>query len=209
MTRRNVTDEQYGRLCRRAGELLRRVDEGALDFFQVMASLQAAIEGRWSNQRNFSVWKTIQLGTGIKDADEFRLSLKNGRFKISNWANDIMGKPAFTVASEKSELDLVIVSAAELGFPDCATRKEIYESAYSLGLDRCPPEAGPQLRRQYLYQPSGEWLLMAMEPIKDSDGDLRVFIIEHTGAGLWLRANHGRPGHVWNPVNRWVFALRK
>jgi hypothetical protein len=45
MTRRNVTDEQYGRLCRRTEELHRRVDEGAVDFDIAIDALQKVIEG--------------------------------------------------------------------------------------------------------------------------------------------------------------------
>lgn len=45
MTRKCVTDEQYGRLSRRLDELKRRVDEGTLPFERVMADAQSLIEG--------------------------------------------------------------------------------------------------------------------------------------------------------------------
>ncbi|MBA3047005.1 hypothetical protein KKC83_04475 [Patescibacteria group bacterium] len=208
MTRRNVTDEQYGRLCRRAGELLRRVDEGTLGFDQAMDSLQTAIEGIFhSIPGNWAVWKTIQLGTGLKTADEFRRAMKGGGFRISNWANDIIGKSS--ISSEKAELDLAVVTVAELGFLKGATRKEIYERARLLGLELCPPEAGSQLRLQYRDQPAGEWLFIAMHPIEDSDGGPSVFHVERLGGVLWLGTRCDYPGLVWDPDYRWVFALRK
>ena len=46
MTRKRVTDEEYGCLVRRTGELVRRVDEGTLPFQEVMDGLQVLIEGR-------------------------------------------------------------------------------------------------------------------------------------------------------------------
>ncbi|MDO8515631.1 MAG: hypothetical protein Q7S28_00075 [bacterium] len=47
MTRRRVADDQYGLLHRRLGDLIRRVDEGALPFKQVMEGLQDLIEGQF------------------------------------------------------------------------------------------------------------------------------------------------------------------
>ena len=44
MTRRNVTDEQYGQLVRRTSELVRRVDEGTVPFDETMNGLQMLIE---------------------------------------------------------------------------------------------------------------------------------------------------------------------
>ncbi len=46
MTRRRVDDEQYGQLSRRVGELVRRVDEGALGFEVNMKLLQQLVEGQ-------------------------------------------------------------------------------------------------------------------------------------------------------------------
>ena len=157
----------------------------------------------------FPTWKTIKLGTGIKTADDFRNAIKQATMKIGNWGNDILGKPAFTASSVETEVDLVNVSVAELGFKDGATRKEIYEQAIKLGLELCPAEVGLQLRLQYKDQPKGEWLLIAMEPITDSDGDLSVFYVERDGNELWLYGCSGHPDSFWDGHNRFVFVRRK
>lgn len=152
-----------------------------------------------------AVWKTLKLGTGLKTADDFRSAIKAIGHNIGNWGNDILGKPAFTASAEESEVDLVIRSVAELGFENGATRKQIYDRALELGLQLCPSEVGPQLRLQYLDQPKGEWLLIAMEPIADSDGDLSVFRVGHDVGAQWLCASYGRPGIRWGADSRWVF----
>jgi hypothetical protein len=46
MTRKSVTDEQFGRLQRRLGELARRVDEGSVEFEPTMSALQLLVEGK-------------------------------------------------------------------------------------------------------------------------------------------------------------------
>lgn len=150
--------------------------------------------GRVIMANSFPVWKTITLGTGLKNANDFRRDLTAGGFRIGNWSNDILGKPAFKVASKLTEVDLVNPSVAELGFKDGATFKDACEQAISLGLELCPNEVGPQLRRQYKDQPKGEWLRIAMEPITDSGGFLFVFVVVHDDGGLWLDGNDGDPG---------------
>lgn len=156
----------------------------------------------------FPTFKTIKLGTGLKTADQFRTALKEGGCRLSDWASDILGKPAFAASQEETEVDLVVVSVAELGFPNGATRADIYQKAQELGLELCPPEVGPQLRLQYKDQPKSEWFLIAMEPISASDGDLDVFNVEHDVSGLWLSCHHGLPDDFWDG-NRWVFVRRK
>jgi hypothetical protein len=149
-----------------------------------------------------AAWKTIQLGT-MPTTDALRSALLDGGFRIGDWGGDILKK--ITVATEPSEIELVVASVAELGFPKGATRKEIYDKAISLGFELCPAEVGPQLRLQYKDQPNGEWMLIAMEPVTDSDGDLEVFHVVHDGSGQWLSSYSGYPDFVWDAERRWVF----
>ena len=157
----------------------------------------------------WKTWKTIQLGTGLQTADDFRKEVVKAVMKIGDWANDILGKPAFTATTSETEVELVVASVAELGFKDGATRKDIYVRAQELGLDLCPPEVGPQLRLQYTDQPKGEWLVIAMEPITGSDGNLSLFYVGRDGDARWLYANHGHPVCFWDGDFRYVFLRRK
>lgn len=157
----------------------------------------------------WKTWKTIQLGTGLQTADDFRKEVVKAGMKIGDWANDILGKPAFTATTSETEVELVVASVAELGFKDGATRKDIYVRAQEFGLDLCPPEVGPQLRLQYTDQPKGEWLVIAMEPITGSDGNLDLFGVEHDDGERWLSASDGNPGNFWDGGHRFVFLRRK
>jgi len=153
----------------------------------------------------FDIWKTIKLGTGLKTAGDFRRVLRDDGFNLSKWAFDILGKPAFTVAPKETEVDLIKVTVGELGFKKGARQDQIYKRAKELGLELCLSEVGPQLRLQYKDQPNGEWILVAMEPILDSDGDLGAFNVEHNGSGLWLSSDFGNSYDFWRADIRWVF----
>lgn len=186
-----------------SGEMMQYWIENPLKLQGVLAGL-----GRMPCPES-KVFKTIKLGTGLKTADDFRKALKDGGFRISDWASDILGKPAFKTAAEKTEVNLVVVSVAELGFKQAARRDQIYDRAKEFGLQLCPPEVGPQLRLQYRDQPLNEWLFIGMEPIADSDGFLRAFDVLHDGDGLWLHCCCGLPDDLWYSGSRWVFLRGK
>jgi hypothetical protein len=150
------------------------------------------------------VWKTIKLGTGFKTADDFRAALRND-YLIDDVANDIIGKPAFVASESEMEVELVILTPAKLGLEDGATRKDIYDRALECGVTLCPSEVSPQLCLQYKDQPKGECLVIASEPIIDSDGDPAVFYMLRARHGRWLHASHGGSDIRWNSDDLFVF----
>lgn len=152
------------------------------------------------------VWKTVKLGLH-KSADEYRQALKAKGNCVSDLANDILGEPAFAVAAEEREYDLVVVSNAELGYSDGTMVKQtlVLDRAKELGLELCLAEVGPALREQYQNQPMGEWLQVAMEPIADSGGRLHVLHIVRLDRDLWLLASDDHPARLWRAHDRCVF----
>ncbi len=142
------------------------------------------------------VWKTIMLGTGIKNAAGFRKSLRAGGYQIRDWANDILGKQTFSVSDTQRAVELILVTPRELGFPHGGGRSDVYKRAQEIGLELCPPEVGPQLRLQYTDQPMNEWIFIGMEPIADSRGDPSLFYVQRTDYCGWLGAHTGRPDSV-------------
>ncbi len=195
--KRGGTDEDFYRLATPEGEnLIEKIAE-------------IIVQGGRKAKCAFPIFKTIKLGTGLKTADDFRKALKAGGHRIGDWGNDILGKPKFKTADKETEIDLVVVSNADLGFKEGAFLKDTYKRALELGLVLCPNEVGPQLRLQYTGQPMSEWLLIAMESIKDSDGDLIVFNVKRDGGGSWLSGSSGRPYYEWSADNRFVFALSR
>ena len=87
----------------------------------------------------FSIWRTVKLHTGLKTAEDFRIALRKKGCLDSEWANklvsiselqavnfNLLNQLDFGTAGEETELKLVKVSVAELGFKRGAKRVDIY-----------------------------------------------------------------------------------
>lgn len=152
------------------------------------------------------VWKTIRLGLH-KTSDAYESVLERGgtRTRIGNWAQQILHK--ISVSQTEVEVDLCVMSVAELGFKKTTRFDTICARIIEIGGQLCPNEVGPALRDQYEDQPNGEYLMVAMEPLTDSDDDLDVFGVARPGGGLWLGACYGLPGSLFGPGALFVFVL--
>jgi|TARA_Y100000310_G_scaffold260903_1_gene270034 hypothetical protein len=121
----------------------------------------------------------------------------------------------FQALKNKERIKFVKLKVSDLGFPNGAEVKEIYERAEELGLELCPQETGPQIRLHYeeifkKEQPREEYLRIAMKQIHDSDGHPDVFGVYRLGDGeSWLDDDWARPDNRWNPDPELVFRSRK
>jgi len=155
---------------------------------------------------SFKVWKTIQLGTRHKTADDFRAAFQAAGCYIADGAHDILRSAAFQTAEQETEIDIVLTSVAGLGFQRFATYEEICARARELGLELCSAEVGPQLRLQYLTQPFTHWLHIAMEPVVNSAGRFVIFSVDRSFGGYYLGTRYSSPDDIWYSVSRFVFA---
>ena len=136
------------------------------------------------------VWRTITVGTF---ANSFALlnALDAADCSIGGSAEEILARPAFTVGTTKTSVELFAVSAAELGLlTDTARLADIYARARQLGFGLAAAEVAPQLRLQFLDQPMGEFLI-GMEPIKTWTGEPVILAVANGGAGLVLIGRDG------------------
>src|SRR6476659_1608382 len=63
---------------------------------------------------HFQVWRKITLGT-YKGVDAYRRALDSAGIKIGDAADEILGRPAFPYATTNTDVELAVLSAAELG----------------------------------------------------------------------------------------------
>ncbi|MBR0955137.1 hypothetical protein [Bradyrhizobium canariense] len=150
-------------------------------------------------------WKTIKIGAF---ANVFALSnaLDAAGCSIGNSAGEILARPTFTVSATKTSVELFAVSAAELGFrSDTALLADIYARAKQLGFGLAAAEVGPQLRLQYFDQPTGEFLIIGMEPIRTWQGAPVILNVANGGAGLILIGRDGSADAEIPVASRFVF----
>jgi hypothetical protein len=105
------------------------------------------------------VWRTITVGT-FSNSFALLNALDAAGCSIGSSAEEILARPAFTVGTRKTNVELFAVSAAELGFQtDTARLADVYARAQQLGFELAAAEVAPQLRLQYFDQPIGEFLI--------------------------------------------------
>jgi hypothetical protein len=157
-------------------------------------------------QGRFQIWRTTTLGS-YKGVNAYRDAFDAAKIKIGDAADEILGRPAFPYVRGKTDLELTVVSAAELGVESESALADVYKHARRLGLVLCPAEVGPQLRLDYRDQPLGESLIIAMEPVNTYNGDPTILSLMNFGTGLALVASDGRAEFMVSGYLRFVFAL--
>ncbi|MFZ3054788.1 MAG: hypothetical protein WA091_02315 [Minisyncoccales bacterium] len=154
--------------------------------------------------QKFEIWKIIRIGV-FHNVYAIRNAIEQAGMKIGNYANDILGK--IDLAPSETNINLVVLSVADLGLKDGTKYEEICERAKEIGLELCPAEVGPCLRSQYKNQPNGE-VIIAMEPVADSDGDLKLFgVVREGNDDCWLYSYYAYSDRFWNSDCRFVFVL--
>src|SRR5262249_8375675 len=155
---------------------------------------------------DFQIWRKIALVT-YKGVDAYRRELDSAGIKSGDAADEILGRPAFSYGAIKTDVELVLVSAADLGLETESSLAGVYKRARQVGLELCPAEVGPQLRLDYRNQPLGEALEIAMEPVATYGGAPTILTLVNWGTGLGLISRDGRSESMVPPTSRFVFAL--
>jgi hypothetical protein len=123
-------------------------------------------------------------------------------------ADEILGRPAFPYTREKTDVELALLSAAELGVEsESAALSDVYKRARQVGLELCPAEVAPKLRLDYRDQPLGDALNIAMEPVATHSGEPTILALVNFGTGLALIGSDGRSKFMVPRTWRFVFAL--
>ena len=151
--------------------------------------------------------RKFETTIGGKTAEQLERELKEKKINISGNAEYMVKSEKFSTLNNQEQITLVRLKVRDLGFKNGATTDEIYIKAKELGLELCPAEVGPNLRLQYMDQPSGEWLYIAMKQITGRGGGPDVFGLGRDDVGLWLDDSWAKPGSRWFPGRGFVFSL--
>ena len=130
-------------------------------------------------------------------------ALDEAGIHVGDLADEVLHRPAFTLSKTKTEVQLAVLSATDLGGEPHESVISLYARARRLGYELCPPEVAVQLRLQYRDQPIGESLDIAMEPITTYGGEIVGLSLANYGAGLVIIGY--RPKAIPEPGTRFVF----
>jgi hypothetical protein len=151
------------------------------------------------------VWKSIEVGTFATKTALYQ-ALDDADCDIGDTAEEILVAQEFRLSGVAMKLNLVAISVNELDIArGNATLKNIYARARAFGFALAPADAGPQLRLQYFEQPMGEFLEIAMAPIKTRTGTDAIFSVVNGGAGLLLLGENIGDDAEYDPSSRFVF----
>ncbi|WIW44627.1 hypothetical protein ML401_24510 [Bradyrhizobium sp. 62B] len=158
------------------------------------------------SERDVVTWRRVTIGT-FADSLKLRNELDRIGCSVGGQAAEIFARPTFVVATRKTNIELALVSPAQLGFTsDTVTLADIYTRARNLGFELAAAEVGPQLRLQYFDQPIGEFLIIGMDPIKMWSGEPVILNVANGGAGLILIGQDGRTEAEVPITSRIIFA---
>ena len=121
----------------------------------------------FAQTKKLPIWKTITIDSSNTSSKVLAALKEKGVVFPFGWAGPIeMLIDSTPYSKTVQKIDLVLVTNYELGLPDSGARfEQVLAAGEKLGLIPCPAEVGPLLRLQYMNQPLGEYLTIAMEPI--------------------------------------------
>jgi hypothetical protein len=165
--------------------------------------------------RRLATWKTIKIGTYASVEDLAAAFEGDNFFDFTHTAQNLLERIPLTPV--KTDIEIILATADDLGLKDDPSWLTLLNRARKLGLDPVPAEVGPQLRLQYLNQPPGEWIVVAMKPVVNRSCCSDSFVIGNNNAHLVLDASGGHPpmneidlGNEWYLCRcYWAFTRRK
>ena len=159
------------------------------------------------SELKFEWIKEITPDSEITSAETAIAKLEAEGHKIYDYAKDMLTKVNWS-EKLKSSYEIVSFSVGDLfGDKNVHTYADIKAKAQELGLDLVPQALAPSIRLN--YEKNGEWTRLAMEAIRDRDGDLRLFNCDRDGSGSWLSLNNGRDDGKWHDLSRFFFVRPK
>jgi hypothetical protein len=150
------------------------------------------------------VWRRVAIGTFGEEL-ALRNALDQAGCAQGDLAEQILSRSTFHVSTQRAELELVVLSARNLGIQTPTARlADIYVRARAFGFRLAPAEVGPQLRLQYFDQPVGEFLHIGMEPLTTWRGQPVIFVVANGAEGLMLIGQDVGAGEIQSSV-RFLF----
>jgi len=156
----------------------------------------------------FSTWRTLKLGIHKSAIDLLDALQKDMGHRFNELETGVLNK--ISVAPTETEIELVNVSAIELGFKEggVVDDGQVRMKANEIGLELLPAEAGPELRLQYNDQPMNEVMHIGTELVGGSYSRRR-FILVNDKYDRRLNIHPAWIVEDWPTDDRWVFVRKQ
>jgi hypothetical protein len=165
-------------------------------------STESLIASVHRSRRALSTWKTLKLGSH-KPMSALCKDIQAEGYNITEPAKQLLKSVA--VSPIETEVDLVLITAAELGFKYGTALENFFRETRSVGLAPCMAEVGPLLLLRQRRETELD-VYVGMEPFSDCFGCLSVFHLEQQRGNLQLSEKRSYPNLFWcSPHDRWVF----
>lgn len=120
-----------------------------------------------ADEKPFHPFATVTVGTYVSSDDYVRDIKRNGMSIGAGRAyNTDLAIRAVPISQTPHDLELVMITPADLGFVRAPRREAFYARAVERGLWLCPAEAALALRLAYRSQPRNERAWIAMKPVE-------------------------------------------
>ena len=114
--------------------------------------------------------------------------------RVNETAFDFLSTTGLKASQYRRTVDLVKVSAFQLGFTEDPTYDQICLRAMELGYGLCPSHPGVLIGLRKCYLPSQNRWIVATTPLSDSPGALGVFELSYQEGDYWLGVTSVYPG---------------
>ena len=151
------------------------------------------------SDRNFPTLMNIEVG--LYDSNELIKIIRKDKKINTHESNNILEWPPLFEFYERKNLELVVVTPADLGFEpmfeSCATYDNICERAEIVGLDKCPPELGMLLSLPQYGLKDGFYII-ASKLLRDEDKKKHLLVV-------WYGKNDTCELKAWEDKNEPYF----
>lgn len=146
---------------------------------------------------------------------EWREALQGAGVQLNAYAETYLDDPEFPYGPWPLEVELVMGTVADLGFPEGADLAQLQQAALAQGLEPCPVLAALALRLAWADQPEGRIAREHRAPegsvtvishqFRDSK-DLHGFYLIQAEGVPWLRGYVAPADHIWAPHDTLIWA---
>jgi len=126
--------------------------------------------------------------------------------QVRDYAKDMLTKVDWK-EKLKDSYEIISISVGELfGDNNVHTYADIKAKAKENGLEVVPAKLAPSIRLN--YEKSGSWTNIAMEAIRDRDGNLELFDCDGGDSVSWLDRSNGNDDRKWHDYLRFFFVRK-